>query len=215
MTLPVRVVLVPDQPTALVVHVDAGAVVDLGADGTTAPLHAPFDLEAVAVALAGVARVSASCASGPVARALAEVHAGQRRARRQQTEEQAALRATVMRGASSADVRTHAEAMTRKLAVDAELRTLRDKLGAAKALAYRAGVYMPRDEYQALSRQAEALAQESQALQVRMGELRRARKRSPDAFREAARRVLAPEVYDRIVAAIVDAEDDGTEDGAG
>jgi hypothetical protein len=150
----------------------------------------------------------------------ARAEAGQRQ------RQQEATFAALARGAADPDVRERGEFLQRKQQVDEALASARTRLSAAKAAAWTSGTRMDPAAFRALEEEVRRLGLESQALQTRLGELRRAEKeRNREAsraenerfarrFQAAARAVLEPEVYEQLLAVADGEEEEGGEDGA-
>lgn len=115
----------------------------------------------------------------------------------------------MLRGSSMPELRERGAVMQRKHAIDQEVREVKLRLAEARTEVATRGTYMDPSQYRDLERKQEGLKLESQALQARLGELRKAEKeanrQSHDAenerFRQAARRLLDPETYQAIAAA--------------
>jgi hypothetical protein len=198
-----RIGVFADWPNALLILV--------GEDESSArlpELAPPFSKSSVAVAMAA-ARIRASVYEGVTGRWTAALHQARQAERAQRGQEQSqreAANAAFMRNSSSAGVSGHAEATIKKLEVDAGIRVLNEELSAARSTAFTTGVYMQRDVFREKDARLKELKQESQLLQVRMGELRRAERREnakssrseAEAFKRAATRVLDRETYMKI-----------------
>lgn len=111
--------------------------------------------------------------------------------------------AALLAGSSVPEIRERAELVRRKLEVDEQLAELKKKIGRAKAAAFERGEYLPAKEYRRLEGRQLALKNESQALQARLGELRREEARTAGVendrfvhtFLRQAKRDLPPETF--------------------
>jgi hypothetical protein len=222
---PVRITVFPEWPEALLVLVDEDAEGVL----VLPPLPVPFDRAGVVEAakeagfLARVAEGTPGRWKPVMDKAAQDLRA--ERGQRQRQEE--ATFAALARGAADPDVRERGELIDRKQHVDEALAAAKTKLGAAKNAAWTSGTRMEPAAFRALEEEVRRLGNESQALQTRLGELRRAEKdRNREAsrvenerfarrFQAAARAMLDPEVYERLLAAAATEAEGEDEDGGG
>jgi hypothetical protein len=224
---PVRITVFPEWPEALLVLVEqeAEGVLVLPA------LPVPFDRAGVhdAARAAGfLARVSEGTPGRwkPVMDKAAK-DARADRGQRQRLQE--ATFAALARGAEDPNMRERGDLIQRKQLVDEKLAAAKTQVAAAKSAAWSSTTRMDPAAFRAQEEEVRQLANESQAIQVRLGELRRAEKdRNREASRveserfgrrllAAARAMLEPEVYERLVAAAggEDASDDASSDAMG
>lgn len=177
-------------------------------------MSAPFTIMNVKAAFrqAGIEVVVTESVVGRELREVVRLRRQQARdATRQQQQLRQSYESAVLRGATSVAVGQHAECLAKKLEVDEELRQTRQHYQAVCAAKNVDGVRMDRHAFLRLQQRLEQLKQESQALQYRMGELRRQQKEenkqaSDNDFRQAARRILSAEQFDQVVQAIADDE---------
>ena len=205
---PPRLTLFETDPCVMLVVVPRG-------EAFACPrIVAPFKVDAVRTAFfqEGLdVRISQDAAGSPQVRAIVEKRRRDAKAERDQRQKQAeATLATVMRGAVSMEVQQRAEAVLLKQQVDAEIRDLKARIGEAKSNAYTTGVYTPPSRFWEWQARLEAKKTESQALQARIGELKRLEKsanKEEDRIRErmfvkAARRILGEEAWMRVWEAV-------------
>ena len=215
---PVRITVFPEWPEALLVLVDEDAEGVL----VLPPLPVPFDRAGV-LGAAREAGFLARVAEGEPGRwkPVMDKAAKDARAERAQRHRQGeAAFAALARGAADPDMRERGDLIQRKQRIDETLASARAKLVAAKDTARTSATYMEPAAFRALEEEVRRLGLESQALQVRLGELRRVEKdRNREAsrvenarferrFQAAARAMLEPEVYERLLAA-TGSEDEG------
>jgi hypothetical protein len=210
-----RVTCFTDRPEALLLFVPAGDRVSLPV------LESPFVRAEVASALSksGVdARVVESVA-GRWTQAAQKARDAERAERHQRQHQNEATQAAILRNSANAAVRDRAEAVARKLEVDTRIRTLKDTIARARSDAASMGRYMDPQSFRKLERELSALKDDSQALQTRLGELRRQEAASNQArwvaelraFRSAAHRILPADLFAAVESAAID-ELDGVDD---
>lgn len=217
---PVRALVFRELPRALLLHFPEGAssiaLPEIALPVCEMSVRAAFRSAGIEV------RVSESV-PGRWVTALQQVRHAERAERRQRANLEKATEAALMRQSPSMLVQERGEALRRKHEVEEELRALKVQIGEAKSRAHTRGVFMEPAKFRKMERKLEELKQESQALQVRMTELRKQEKaenieRSKGEqsarvanFVEAARRVLDRETYqdiwDEVDAMIEDAEE--------
>jgi hypothetical protein len=214
----------PEWPEALLVLVDeeaSGALV-------LPPLPVPFD-RAATVEATRESGFSARVSEGVPGRwkpAMAKAANELRSERGQRHRQQEAVYATLARGAADPDLRERGEILQRKQRTDETIATLRAKIGEAKIAARTSSAFMDPSAFHALEEQVRQLGLESQALQTRLGELKRVEKEKNRAqsraeserfgrrFQAAARALLEPAVYERLLAAAGAEEGEGEGDGS-
>ena len=143
---------------------------------------------------------------GRWASAMTKARNEERSARAQQQRQAELTQAAIMNGSNVPLIRDRAEAVIRKNEIDATLAQLKVEFGRVRADAAVHGRYIEPRRYRAMEERIEGLKAESQALQTRLGELRRQEKRQNiansdggnAAFRKTARRMLDPNVFDAI-----------------
>lgn len=201
--------LFPSQPNALLLLAD---------DGETAlpPLVAPFVRREVLGAFADLDAWSApGCespgyairvtegAAGRWAQALRTLESNARAERANQQRERDVVRAVVMKTAVDDVERERSALIVEKHAVDAEIRSLKQQIGEAKARAWSRGLYLPPAEYRELEARMRRAQDRSIAMQNTLGELRRQQKDEnrqdhdgwTERFIQAARERLEPELF--------------------
>jgi hypothetical protein len=211
----IRIMVFQDRPEALLIVVPDGSPPEV----QLPTLRAPFTRAGVAMALgdAGiVARVSESVA-GRWSTAILQAKNAAKAERRQRDKLQQASSAAVLRGPDDID---RSRLIERKLVVDADIPVLKTKIGAAKAAAATRGVFMPPAQFRALESKLSTLQAESLAIQVKLGELKKAGKeksretRKEDEVRFERRFIrIAKEILDEeTFAEIVDEAEGGEDD---
>jgi hypothetical protein len=217
---PLRLMLFDERPDCLVVYAPDGA-------GTVQlpPLPYPFTKQQIDAAMREADQEYRLTIGTPgqwtKSRSILKNAARAERSQRASLER--AVQKAQARGATSLHAASRAEALARKQVVDGSLRELKDKLGRAKAEAYTHGSYLPVSEYRDLERGVEELKQESQALQVRIAELRHqeheeheaewqrqapARRAYAEGFLAVASDVLPEDMLQRIHGLMADADSD-------
>lgn len=217
---PVRALVFRELPRALLLHFPEGAesvkLPEISLPICETGVRAAFRRAGIEV------RVSESV-PGRWVTALQQARNAERAERTQLANLAKATSAALMRQSPSLLVQQRGEAMRRKEVVDEEVRRLKVQIGEAKSRAFTRGVYMDPVKFRAMEQKLEELKQESQALQVRMTELRKREKaenversrREQEArtatFVEAAKRVLDAdtyrEIWDEVEAMTAEAED--------
>lgn len=204
-----------EHPGAVLVHLPAGDRVYLSGptkDGSHIVLQAPIDRGGLARQLerAGVqARVTEGALGPEALAALGELQRGERRERGSVHRQREAVVATVLQSANGATVREHASAMARRQVVDREIREIKARLHRLRMADH--------DVLKDLRHQLRQLQDESQALQARMGELRRAEEQGDGAWAlaQAIREVAPAELAETIMArALVLREGKEDDDGS-
>lgn len=210
---PLRIFVFPERPDCLLV-----CVPDTTGRVALPELSAPFTKYDVAKAcgdarvLARVGEMTPGRWTPTMQRAAVEARAE----RAQQNRLREASEAALLRGSAAAEVKERGEAIVRKHQIDEQIRDLKAKIGKAKSVAATSGKFLTVSAFRGMEQQLETLKQESQAIQVRLGELRKAEKdanrrigKSEDQrFREAARRMLDAETFEELTAiASEDGED--------
>lgn len=218
---PVRALVFRELPRALLLHFPEGAesvtLPEIALPVCESSVRAAFRREGIDV------RVSESV-PGRWVTALQQVRHAERAERRQRANLEQATTASLMRQSPSMLVQERGEALRRKQAVEEEMRALKVQIGEAKSRAHTRGVYMDPTKFRKMERKLEELKQESQALQVRMTELRKREKeenverskrdqeKGKADFIEAAKRVLDHETYldiwDEVEAMAAETDDD-------
>jgi len=226
---PIRLMIFDERTDCLVVYVPKGT-------GTVQlpPLAYPLTKERIDVAMREAAleyRLTVGT-PGQWMRSSAILKSAAKAEHNQRAELERAVQKAQERGATSLSAASRAEALARKQVVDESLRELKAKLGRVKAEAFTHGTYLPVTEYRNLESRTEELKQESQALQVRIAELRRreheerevewkrqapARRSYAEAFLAASSDVLPEDVLQRIhgLAADSDPDDGGNGSASG
>ena len=136
-------------------------------------LALPLSKESVANAIAktGVEPRVMQTASGGWTAALTAAKNAEKSERAQKQKLREATESAVLRGSVSTLVRSHAEATVKKHEIDESIRVLKEQIGEAKKRAFTRGVYEDPRTFRGRESRLAALQLESQALQVRMGEL--------------------------------------------
>jgi len=168
-----RFTVFPDKPEHLLV-----TVVDDEQDPLRIELGPVFTKECIqeACRVAGVEPAVTEGVPGRWTHSMIRAHTALRSARASRAKEAEAVRAMALRSSPVPVVRDHATALFRKNEVDARIRELKDELERAKREFHRTGVSMEPRMFHEKHRNLGRLKQESQVLQTRLGELRRAEK---------------------------------------
>jgi len=206
-----QVFVFKDFPRSVLVHVPEGLVDVL----RLPPLPLPFSKESVGEALAGD-RIQASITEsmpGPMSEALKKLKKDEKAARSVSQRQQDALKNQIMLGSIDPSERDRAVLVSRKNAIDAELRGVKDIIAQAKHKFALTKERMPADEYAALEKRRAELSSASQAIQEQITLLNREARdehvRRHDArndlFVREARKHLGEERFQEIWA-LVDAE---------
>ena len=226
---PLRLMIFEERPDCLVVYVP---------DGTGAvrlpSLPYPFTKQRIDAAMRDADQEYRLTVGTPGQwmKSGAILKSAARAERNQRAELERAVQKAQARGATSLYAASRAEALAQKQAVDGSLRELKLKLGRVKAEAYTRQTYLPVTEYRALERRVEALKDESQALQVRISEVRRqehaeneaesrrqepARRTYAQAFLRVASKTLPEDMLQRIhgLVAELEADDEGDQSASG
>jgi hypothetical protein len=219
---PLRVTVFPTRPEAILIVVADDAKGEL----SLPPLAAPFESQAVAASLsaAGVLARLIEGTPGRWSEAIRKAASDAKAERKNREKTILALQATLYRGSADPLLRDRGELTEQKMRIDEEIRLLKKQISDAHAEARAHGTYMDRKQFRDIQARADSLGFESQALQARLGELKRQEKaRNREASRieqdrferrfiAAARDMLEPDTFDQIMAAALDDED---EEGAG
>jgi len=214
---PLRILLFPSNPGALLVVVTD----DDQKEVALPPLPVPFTKENVAAALRGAA-VSARIGEEVSGRWSAALRRAQSDARAERGQREMVRQATtVALAAGSTDViaRSRGELLQQKLRVDAEIADLKKQVAAARNAATR-GIHMPAEDLRLLVERLGEAKNVSQAVQVKLGELREEEKKRNVArtadyqqrFIRSAREMLDPEDFAALCAAAEDEGDEGDEE---
>lgn len=166
---PVRVVLFANRPTAMLIHAHEGSRFRLP------ELGAPFEKEEVARAIGDsglTVRVSVEPGTGRWGSSIKRKMREEKAERAQNQKLLEAQQATLLRHANDPLERDRASLMLHKHEVDEALREAKIALGKAKGNVVRYGKYMDPVAYRKLEAKIERLKQESQGIQVSLGQLR-------------------------------------------
>lgn len=185
-----RVVVFPEAPECLLVC--AHDVSELALP----KLAVPFT--SAAVRAAGITRVTESV-PGRWTPAMTKTLREERGERRQRADQETALQATVLRGATDESERTRAELIARRLDVDEDLRVVKQKIAQAKSDAFQHKRFLPSSQFRALETERDGLRTESIAIQARLSKLKG--RRGAHLFVEAAKALLDEATYEQIWAA--------------
>jgi len=200
---PVRIVLFANRPTAMLVHAHKGS------DFQLPKLRSPFEKDAVSQAL-GIAgltvRVSLEVGTGRWTQSIGRKMREEKQERAQNQKLKEAQQATLLKHANDPLERDRARLMLHKHEVDEALRSAKLKLGKAKADVIKYHKYMDPLAYRKLEAQVEALKQESQGIQVTLGQLRRQEADQDNTsyeiklkrFKGFARKVLSDELFEEL-----------------
>lgn len=215
MNIPARLMVFTDRPDCLLIVANDGAELRLPV------LVAPFTKASVASAFGEVGldyRVSESIA-GRWNTARIQARKAERAERAQRNNMRLAAEAAAANGSPSDAIREHAGLTARKLEVDREIGKLKTKIAEAKSKAFTSGQYMDPTAFRRMESKLEALKNESQAIQVRFGEMRVLRKQiniakheaTGERFINAAREFLDEDEFEAIMAVAVDEEYEAAE----
>lgn len=215
---PLRLMIFDERPDCLVIYLARGASLRLP------EIPRPFNNKAglsQALAAAGVDYRITTGTPGQWIKAHKALHLAERAERGQRDAEALAAKNALRRASAVPASRDRAAALEQKLAIDQEIRALKAELGRAKAQAFTTGRYMPVDEYRAKERRLTELKEQSQALQVQIGKLRRAESDANAAqyrtysekFMRAAHEILTEDVLQRVHGLAVQEEHLGDEGG--
>ncbi len=171
MNEPFRIHVFPDRPEFILIYAPPGSF-------QLPRLGSPFVQGEVKEAcnLAGLEVRVSEAVPGRWTKAMLKAKSDARAERRQRQNLKVAVEATVLRGASSEDERERAELLLDKQRVDEDLARLKLELREAMNRVHTEGRYMPRREFQRKEARIEQLKLESQAIQVRLSELKAAEK---------------------------------------
>lgn len=167
-------------------------------------LESPFNSERAAQIFGPLqVRVTRLSSIGRWKQPLIEQRSALRSAAHQEQREKEAVAAVLAQGSSLLEVRTYGEAIQRKHQVDERIRSLKMRIANAKSHAYTRGSYMDPSQFRKLEAELENMKVQSQALQNKLGELRRQEKNqriadSKQWFRQAAKKILSPEMFKSI-----------------
>jgi hypothetical protein len=200
---PVRIVLFENRPTAMLIHAHEGSKFQLP------QFQAPFEKGAVSQALSSAGftvRVSVEIGTGRWTQSIGRKMREEKQERAQNQKLKEAQQATLLRHANDPLERDRARLMLHKHEVDEALRAAKVKLGQAKANFVKYRTYMDPVAYRRLEAQVEQLKQESQGIQVTLGQLRRQEAEQEDLsydmkikrFKFFARKVLSEELFEEL-----------------
>ena len=215
---PVRIMVFPERPEALLVLIDEDAEGVLVLPSLPVPFSRAGVVEAAREAgfLARVVEGVPGRWKASIVRAASDARAERGQRQRQQESTYAML----ARGAVDPEMRERGDLLQRKQRIDETIVTLKAKVGEAKSAARTSSAYMDPTAFRALEDQVRQLGLESQALQAHLGELKRSEKdrnrelsrveneRFGRRFLAAARDMLEPDVYERLLAAAGGEEDE-------
>jgi hypothetical protein len=173
-------------------------------------LQAPFEKDAVAHAI-GVSgltvRVSVEPSTGRWGSAIGRKIREEKFERAQHQKLREAQQATLLKHSSDPLESDRASLMLRKHQVDDDLRKAKVALGQAKAKAFKHRIFLDPMAYRKLEANVEELKQESQGIQVTLGQLRKqevSKKPGFDLgnkrFRDFAHKILSDELFSEIQA---------------
>lgn len=170
---PVRVMLFPDKPQAILIHVPGGQSLWLP------PLATPFDLDAVCGALDDhdVSHVTTEGDAGKWWVNATQQEKEEKAERASQEKQQLAERMVRIKLSPAATTfeKQRAELVLEKQKADDELRRLKLAISKAKSNAYLQGTYLTTRDFREKQQRLADLQMVSLALQARLGELRRQR----------------------------------------
>lgn len=191
----------PDRPDCLVLYLPEG--IEL----RTPVLQSPFDKAELTMAFADEGedvRVSEGT-PGQWNAAYSWLHKDERSERGSRHRLAQAVR-NAERLAKGGAAASRAEAIQEKLRVDDEVRQLKAQIGEVRSRAFTRNEYIPADAYRKMEADLKTLKDKSQALQLRIGELRDAEKREneeasrtyAEKFVRAAHAVLSDDLLQRV-----------------
>lgn len=212
MTLLLRVSVFRSFPDTILIKVPKGEAL------TLPPLTAPFEKNALAHQL-GMAGIHARVDDEHPGRWEPEIRRAefaQRGERAHKTRMREAQAAVIMSGALDLAARERGALVKKLHEVNDEKEGLKKKIAAAKSKVFEGGAYMDPVAFRALEARLGEAKLEVQAIQARLGELRRAekeenaqaRREEADRFVECARRMLDEETFFAILAAANDGDDE-------
>lgn len=214
----IRVMWFPAKPEAIVVFADPGEV-DLPI------LTSPFDGASIKAAFreAGIdVRVSEAVA-GRWTNALRRAKQDQQSENKQRSQLAEAKAIAEMQASTSQHLRDRAAALHEKQRIDAELARVKKRIGEAMVSARTVGRFMNPARFRELEARRDRLKIQSQGIQAKLGDLRRAEKAANIAASSDHRErfirnllgmlkeIMEPDEYEDLVAA---AADDSDRDGA-
>jgi len=167
-TLPIRIMVFPTKPNAIVLFADDGAEVDLPV------LDAPFTKAGVHKAFEGYGveyRITEG-APGRYTPAVAELLSAEKAERQQRANLDVAKTVARLDASGSATDKERAGLIAEKHDVDTERQEVRAKLREATKQAAIRGKYMDREKFGRLQERMQKLGMRSQAIQVRLTELK-------------------------------------------
>jgi len=199
----IRVAVFPDRPECVLFFVPEDECIQLP------EMRPPFTKSMISEALRaqGIPRVDVfETVPGRWTQAMSKAMNSERAARRSQQNQAEATQAAMLRGASHADVRERSVLLLHKQNVDGQIRDLKEWIGNAKARVVSHGEYEDPHRFRQKEASLEELKQESQAIQSRLGELRKIEKARNIAdgesrlerFKRKARELLDEEMFLRI-----------------
>jgi hypothetical protein len=202
---PIRIVLFENRPTAMLIHAHEGSKFQLP------QFQAPFEKNAVsqALGLAGfTVRVSVEIGTGRWTQSIGRKMREEKQERAQNQKLKEAQQATILKHANDPLERDRARLMLHKHEVDEALRAAKVKLGAAKANFVKFRTYMDPVAYWKLEAKVEELKQESQGIQVTLGQLRKQEGEKKGSnyeihnrrFRSFAQKVLSDDLFEELEA---------------
>jgi hypothetical protein len=206
----IRVFIFPTHPEAVLFFIPDGDT--LSVENLSGELTKESIREAVTVPV--------RIAEAEAGRWTATLHHAREQARcerAQKQQQREATEAAILKGSSSTLIRERSQAILRKHEVDGRVRELKQLLGDAKTQFVTRGIYTDRAKYGRWQNELESLKEESQALQTRLGQLRCEEKKrnvakAEETFTDAARRLLDPETFKRILHASLWGDNPGQED---
>lgn len=199
-----RIALFPERPDFILIMATKKGEVQFP------PLVAPFDRFDVHAAFrdAQMEVRSFETVPGRWSQAMMKMANEEKAERSQRAKLDMATQVAIGKQSVSTTVRGHSEALGEKLKIDQEIRDLKVELGNIRSNSWATGRYIDPSVYRSKEKRLEDLKLESQALQNRMGELKKAeRQRNIEAnsgklgrFKAVAKKVLPPETFNLILA---------------
>ena len=184
-----RLMVFPDRPDCLVVYLPEGLVLELP------PVSSPFTKADVSQAC-GQAGLDVRVSEGTPGKwgaAYRSLHKAEVAERGQLHRLYEAAKNVERLGSESLAAKSRAEALAKKNEVDEQIRALKAEIGEARSRAFTQGKYLPVGVYRDKEKRLQKLKDESQALQARIGELRKAEKQECEAENRERDRVYAEE----------------------
>ena len=198
-----RIAVFKDRPNCLLVLANQDGPVRLP------ELRAPFDRAEVSDALrdAGLPIRVVESVAGRWTQTALRLARDEKAERNKEQRTKEAVSVALGRNSEIASVREHSEALQKKQEVDERLRLLKQELSKAKSKVYTHGTYMKPGIFHEKQAELERLKLESQALQVRLGELRKEEKMAnmtkanqvAERFVSVAREALDPDLFEAIL----------------